>query len=173
MNKEDKEDKEVPSRHKGLWTKGDARTGRFLDISGFQPQAMKEGTYLGVTLRHSSLVNDIVSGLPTSSIESLRSYLEVNQETMIRYISISNGTYARRKEGGQLNTQESACVFRYAHLLGLATEMTMGDEEKAKAWLKASKEILGGVTPLEYAETEIGARAVEDYINRIMDGTYS
>jgi len=32
---------------------------------------------------------------------------------------------------------------------------------------------LGGETPLEYAETEVGAREVEDLLGRIEYGVYS
>lgn len=158
---------EGPVKRKGL------KSGRFLDVRGVRPQAMKEGEILGVSLRRTDLVNAMHKGLPVGSVESLRARLNVTQETLISHIHMSNGTLARRRESGQLTTQESERVYRYAHLLNLATEMMLGDEANAIAWLKSQKDILGGVTPLEYAETEVGARAVEDYIHRVMDGTYS
>jgi hypothetical protein len=58
---------------------------------------------------------------------------------------------------------------RYARLLGLAVS-TMESLGAARAWLAAPQVGLGGESPLAYAETEVGAREVEDLLGRIEYG---
>ncbi len=45
--------------------------------------------------------------------------------------------------------------------------------ENARQWLASPQVGLGGAVPLEYAETELGAREVEDLLGRIEYGVYS
>lgn len=63
-------------------------------------------------------------------------------------------------------------VVRYARLMGLATQV-LESPENARLWLSMPKKGLGGAIPLEYAETEFGAREVEDLLGRIEYGVYS
>ena len=48
-----------------------------------------------------------------------------------------------------------------------------GAEEAARRWLSSPQVGLGGALPLEYAETEVGAREVENLLGRIEYGVYS
>ncbi|PYJ36479.1 MAG: hypothetical protein DME81_10160 [Verrucomicrobia bacterium] len=48
-----------------------------------------------------------------------------------------------------------------------------GEIDKARAWLKHPQYGLGGAVPLDYAETEIGAREVDNLLGRIDYGVYS
>ena len=133
-----------------------------------------ESKALGMRIKNKvDLMKSIRAGFPTKSIDSLRGQLALSQEEMIKFVDIKNSTLARRKESGKLNNQESDRVFRYAHILELAKEMMLGDNREASNWLKQPSPILADQSPLEYASTEAGARDVERYINRIMDGTYS
>jgi len=45
--------------------------------------------------------------------------------------------------------------------------------EAGRRWLTSRQFGLGGAVPLEYAETEVGAREVEDLLGRIEHGVYS
>ena len=45
--------------------------------------------------------------------------------------------------------------------------------ESAAEWLKTPNLSLGDKTPLEYADTEVGAREVENLLGRIDYGVYS
>ena len=133
-----------------------------------------ESGSLGFVIRNKvGLIERINDGFPVGSLDTLRRHLSVTQDEMIRFVDITNGTLARRRDKGKLNKLESDRVYRYAHLLELAKEMMLGNEKEASAWLKEPKEVLANKTPLEYASTEAGSRDVERYIHRIMDGTYT
>ena len=48
-----------------------------------------------------------------------------------------------------------------------------GSDENTRGWFNAKILALGWKTPLEYAQTEPGAREVENIIGRIEHGVYS
>jgi putative toxin-antitoxin system antitoxin component (TIGR02293 family) len=49
-------------------------------------------------------------------------------------------------------------------------EDILGSRDAASRWMQESNRSLGGETPLDYAETEVGAREVEDLLGRISHG---
>jgi putative toxin-antitoxin system antitoxin component (TIGR02293 family) len=56
--------------------------------------------------------------------------------------------------------------------MGRAVEV-LESEEGARRWLNSPQVGLGGEIPLDYAQTEVGAREVEDLLGRIEFGVYS
>ena len=59
-----------------------------------------------------------------------------------------------------------------AKLLNKAIE-SLETEEAARNWLNSPQVGLGGVAPIDYAETEAGAQEVENLLGRIEHGVYS
>ena len=51
--------------------------------------------------------------------------------------------------------------------------VVMESLENARKWLFSPQVGLGGAVPLEYAETEVGAREVENLLGRIEYGVYA
>jgi putative toxin-antitoxin system antitoxin component (TIGR02293 family) len=62
---------------------------------------------------------------------------------------------------------------RLAGLYEKALNLFEGDTVAARTWLGSPKRALGGSVPLSLAETEVGARAVEELIGRLDNGAYS
>ena len=58
-----------------------------------------------------------------------------------------------------------------AHLLADHL-MEVEDRAAAQAWFNSPQLALGGKTPLDYADTELGAREVENLLNRIGHGVF-
>ena len=112
----------------------------------------------------------ISTGFPTGSVPRLAEYLKVTQKDMLNFLSITTATFSRRKEKGTLQSIESDRVYRYTSLAGLATTLFHGDTEAAIRWLEAPSYAFKGVTPLDHARTEFGAREVENLIGRIRHG---
>ena len=90
----------------------------------------------------------------------LRQTIDLPLEQLAKKLLISRSTLQRRKAAGRLSPAESDKVMRFSRLLQQATEL-FGNIDKARAWLKHPQRGLGGAIPLDYAETEIGAREVE------------
>jgi putative toxin-antitoxin system antitoxin component (TIGR02293 family) len=124
-------------------------------------------------VKHSSdLIRQIQKGLRFSELETLQNSLEMPVEQLAAKLSISRSTLQRRKAAGRLSPDESDKVIRFSRLLEHATNV-FGDIDKARAWLKHPQYGLGGAVPLDYAETEIGAREVDNLLGRIDYGVYS
>jgi len=114
----------------------------------------------------------IQEGLRFRDLQELQNGMDMPLEQLAGKLSISRSTLQRRKAAGRLSPQESDKVMRFSRLLQQATQV-FGDADKAKAWLKHPQRGLDGEIPLDFAETEIGAREVEKLLGRIDYGVYS
>lgn len=123
-------------------------------------------------LTPAKLVEVVRQGLPVSELDDLQASLEIPIDQLAPKLGISKATLHRRKAEGRLDREESDKVLRFARLVGKATE-TFEDPEAARRWLTSPQVGLGGAVPLDYAETEIGAREVEDLLGRIEHSVYS
>ena len=115
------------------------------------------------------LIAALKEGLPTDRIGELQDALEVSMTTLMEVLSIPSSTLARRRQAGRLDRDESERTYRIAHLVLHAAEV-FGSLERARQWLKKPQYALGGATPLAFADTEPGAREVEDLLVRIDHG---
>ena len=118
------------------------------------------------------LIKAIRAGLPVRELERLQTSLDMPMDKLARKLGISKATLHRRKARGRLGPAESDRVMRFARLMGKAVEV-MESEAAARQWLNSPQVGLGGAAPLDYAETEVGAREVEDLLGRIEYGVYS
>ena len=100
------------------------------------------------------LVERIRDGLPFSEFRALLELLSIPEEELGRLLGISPAT---------LN--------RFARLFGIAMEV-LGNEEAAREWLKTPNPGTGGESPLSYADTEFGAREVENVLGRLDHGVF-
>src|SRR6266404_4768582 len=126
----------------------------------------------GKTVHPAELIHRIQKGLRFSELKTLQDTLELPFEKLAAKLCISRSTLQRRKAAGRLSPDESDKVIRFARLLEHATNV-FGDVDKARSWLKFPQRGLGGAVPLDYAETEIGAREVDNLLGRIDYGVYS
>jgi putative toxin-antitoxin system antitoxin component (TIGR02293 family) len=124
------------------------------------------------TFSPQQVIEVINRGLPIGELEYLRFHLDVPIDRLTQNIGLSRATFHRRKAAGRLTSDESDKVVRFAQLLGLANRV-LENEDDARRWLTSPQYGLGGAVPLNYARTEVGAREVEDLLNRIEYGVYS
>jgi putative toxin-antitoxin system antitoxin component (TIGR02293 family) len=120
----------------------------------------------------SKLIESLKAGLPVRELDDLRSNLDLPMERLVPMLGISKATLHRRKNSGRLDAAESDRVVRFARLLGRAASV-METLDDGRRWLTSPQVGLGGPIPLEYAETEVGAREVENLLGRIEYGVYS
>lgn len=130
------------------------------------------GRTVASALTPSKLIEVVQLGLPVQELADLQASLAVPMEKLALILGISRATLHRRKATGKLDPAESDRVVRFARLMGKAVEV-MESEDNARQWLRSPQVGLGGAVPLDYAETEIGAREVEDLLGRIEYGVYS
>jgi len=130
------------------------------------------GKIVAADFTPSKLIQALQVGLPVQELDDLQASLAVPMEKLVPMLGISKATLHRRKVGGRLGPSESDRVVRFARLMGKAVGV-MESEAAAREWLAAPQFGLGGAIPLVYAETEVGAREVEDLLGRIEHGVYS
>lgn len=118
------------------------------------------------------LISALKSGLPVEELDDLRRSMDLPMDKLLPRLGLSKATFHRRKAAGRLDMAESDRVVRFARLLGLAAAV-MESLETGRRWLASPQVGLGGATPLEFAETEVGAREVENLLGRLEHGVYS
>jgi putative toxin-antitoxin system antitoxin component (TIGR02293 family) len=87
-------------------------------------------------------------------------------------LKIPNRTLDRRFKHEVLSPDESDRLARVANILKRAQEV-FGNVEKARDWMNTPLSAFEGETPLQRADTSIGANQVEDVLGRIDYGVYS
>jgi putative toxin-antitoxin system antitoxin component (TIGR02293 family) len=82
------------------------------------------------------------------------------------YSVVPEATYKRRS---RLTAAESERTERLARVIALA-EYVWDSAEDAREWLKSPHSELSGQQPLHRAKSELGAREVEELLDRIFYG---
>jgi putative toxin-antitoxin system antitoxin component (TIGR02293 family) len=138
-----------------------------------QPQARRLNS-LGLRADNAvALAKVLKRGLSFATLARFHKKSQLPLPDMLRVLHLPPRTLARRKAGGMLRPQESERLARLAHLYDQAVALFEGARPAAARWLQTRNRALGNHTPLELAETEVGARAVEDLIGRLEYGVYA
>ena len=120
-----------------------------------------------------ALAKLVREGLPVKALLQLAERLDMRQADLSEKIGIPKRTLTRRlAQHARLTAAESDRAVRLAQVYSLAVE-TLGDEDKAAAWLKTPNRALRGGRPLDQLDTDPGVREVEDVLGRIAYGVYS
>lgn len=114
----------------------------------------------------------IREGLPPAVVEELMRASGLTLKELSAALDLSVRSLQRRRRSGKLARYESDRLYRLARLVAIATEY-LGDEERARRWLKRPNQALGGVAPIAAIDTELGARQVENILGRIAYGGIS
>lgn len=118
------------------------------------------------------LINRVRDGLPMGEFQAARELLGVTEERLASLLGMSRATLHRRKQSGNLDRAESDRLVRYARLFSRASE-ALGGVAGARSWLVSPARAFNGECPLDYADTEIGAREVEALLGRLEHGVFS
>jgi putative toxin-antitoxin system antitoxin component (TIGR02293 family) len=128
---------------------------------------------VGIRARNLQQTIDLLrKGLPTSSLDKLHRKMGISNSELARITHIAIRTLQRRKKQGRFNTCESERLLRIEILFDKAVDV-LGDVEAARAWIKTPVKALAGETPLDYCDTEPGAREVGNLLGRIEHGVFS
>lgn len=115
------------------------------------------------------VVERVRDGLDFMEFHAFREMLGVTEERLGTLLGMSRATLHRRKKSGHLDRSESDRLVRYARIFHCVTAFFQSQEAAVK-WLNSPALAFNGETPLDYADTEIGAREVEALIWRIESG---
>ena len=130
------------------------------------------GVFRGRSLDYDAVIDRVRSGLPYASLEAVAARFEIPRESLVRVLDLPLRTLARRKRERRLHANESDRLLRLGRIATLAEEV-LGSREKAVAWLRKPNKALGGASPLDRLDTDIGTEQVDQVIFRIAYGVYS
>lgn len=111
----------------------------------------------------------IRDGLPAEAFDWLKAELGLTVEELAGIVHIPRRTVSRRKKEGRFKPDESERVLRLIRLYQRAVQV-LGHREEACSWMQEENYALGGETPLDFADTEPGARRVERLLGQIDHG---
>lgn len=116
-------------------------------------------------------VDDIRYGAVTGfGLQALRESLDLEAEDVAVVLGIPLPELVRKeRSGASLTRAEADRAFRIARIADLAVEL-MGDEEKAKRWMRTRHRSLGAETPIAQLDTEIGSENVRQALYAIAYG---
>lgn len=109
-------------------------------------------------------------GVPRHAFERIKGDLGVSTEEFAEVLGIPPRTLARRTD--RFKPDESERLLRVGAVLRKAQDV-LEDKEAARRWMTQPKRALGGLTPLQSCDTEVGARETEALLSRIEHGVFS
>ena len=115
----------------------------------------------------------VSAGVPFGLLERFQHDSGLPWPAIGRVLRLPERTLARRRKAGRLASPESDRLVRLAQLFQQAVELWDGNAASATAWFQGPCRALGGRTPLETAETEVGAVEVEQLLGRLEHGVFS
>ena len=111
----------------------------------------------------------IRDGLPAEAFDWLKAELGLTAEELAGIVHIPRRTVSRRKKEGRFKPGESERVLRLIRLYKQAVQV-LGSRTEACSWMQEDNYALGGEAPLKFADTEPGARQVEQLLGQIEHG---
>jgi putative toxin-antitoxin system antitoxin component (TIGR02293 family) len=114
----------------------------------------------------------IQRGLPYRALARIQQRLKLTDSELVHSIGIHPRTLIRRKSEQRLRSDESDRLSRLARVTARTIDV-LGGEENAVQWLRHPNGALGGVSPLSYLNTDVGARRVEAILSHIDYGDVS
>ncbi len=117
-------------------------------------------------------IGNVRRGLSTRLFKRVAASLGFNDRELASVLKIPSRTLDRRFKHQVLSPDESDRLARVANILKRAQEV-FGNVEKAREWMNAPLSAFEGETPLQRADTSLGATQVDDVLGRIDYGVYS
>lgn len=104
-----------------------------------------------------------------AAVENLGRFLVESPQRLMHVIQINERTAQRRRERGALSPEESDRIARIARVSQRAID-SLGDENRAREWLKRPNRALQDAAPLDLLSTDAGSERVTDELGRIEYG---
>jgi putative toxin-antitoxin system antitoxin component (TIGR02293 family) len=119
-----------------------------------------------------ALAHRVREGLPYATLNAVARRFDIPLRELTTVLHLPERTLARRRHEGRLRADESDRLVRVGRVAALAEEI-LGETAKAARWLRRPNRALGGKTPLETLDTDLGASRVETVLHRAEHGVFS
>jgi putative toxin-antitoxin system antitoxin component (TIGR02293 family) len=119
------------------------------------------------------LVRQIQAGLPYATLNKFRRAYGLPMDAVAALVQIPQRTLNRRRAEGRLRPDESDRLVRVSRVFNKAAQLFEGNGDAAIRWLSTAQPALGQQVPLDFMQTEVGSREVEDLIGRLEHGVFT
>lgn len=119
------------------------------------------------------LVRAVEKGLPWAAFTRFLRNSDLSAEQVAELIGVPRRTLARRRVQGKFTPVESDRLLRAARVFSGALDLYVGKRDAACEFFTSPNWALGGASPFEFAQTEIGAQEVENLYGQIEWGIFS
>ena len=137
------------------------------------PTRFAGAALLGLPLTGLLLSSAVERGIGYDKLQLLSDTLKATPYEIADTLRISESTLLRRKKDGKLQADESDRLVSMGQIVAKSILLFEGDQDAARAWLHRPARALGGITPLKYSQTYLGAQEVEDLIERLEEGVFA
>ncbi len=124
------------------------------------------------TTSESDLILIIRKGLSKKHLETLMETTGLNLPAMALILHVSERTMHRYANNTLLNPEISERLLEIAKLYAKGQDV-FGSLDSFKQWMQYPVVALGHIKPLEFLDTSIGIRLLEDELGRIEHGIFS
>jgi putative toxin-antitoxin system antitoxin component (TIGR02293 family) len=119
---------------------------------------------------NAAMAQKVEDGLPVRDVVEFGKDAGFTVDELARLIHIPVRTYARRVAAkSRLKVPEGERAVRLMRVYDRAKKL-FGTHQNTREWLNLTLPALGGRSPLDFSQTEPGAREVEAVIERLEDG---
>ena len=119
---------------------------------------------------NAAMAERVEEGLPVLDVVEFGKEAGFTIDELARLIHIPPRTYARRVAAkSRLKVPEGERAVRLMRVYDRAKQLFV-THENTREWFNLALPALGGRTPLDFSQTEPGAREVEAVIERLEDG---
>jgi putative toxin-antitoxin system antitoxin component (TIGR02293 family) len=94
-------------------------------------------------------------------------------QEMAAFLDLPERTFARRRSTGRFSSGESEKLLRLMEIHQSALHLMDGDAAAVHAWLTEPVRGLGNARPIDYAQSDYGAREVRNLLGRLEHGVFS
>jgi putative toxin-antitoxin system antitoxin component (TIGR02293 family) len=149
----------VPKRHKSFSSADQVKAIHMVKVAGKRPDPLKQ-------------IALIREGYGARVVDQVAESIGIPRKKLVESLRLSDRTIRfRSKKNQRLSPEESQKIHRVEEVFALATEV-LESKEKARQWLTTPAYGLGNVRPLDFLDTDLGLREVNNLLSAIEWGNY-
>jgi len=113
------------------------------------------------------------TGLSWAQISSFLRASGFSTLAIAEFLDLPERTFARRRASGRFGKTESEKLLRLMEIYDSALDLFGGDAAATHDWLTSSVRGLNNARPIDYAQSDFGAREVRNLLGRLEHGVFS
>ena len=111
-------------------------------------------------------------GISKTSLEHLKKKINQDYDTLAKLFSVTRATLINKKGKSKFSSAVSEKILNLADLYSFGYNV-FENRENFNSWMETPNRTLGGIAPIEIADTHYGILEIKNLVGRIEQGVYS